>query len=158
MIITPVIPENLLPGQTIKATAWEISKQPVFDIGNYILGRMPFNILNKTSVSMDIDTTKLLSPYVYVRVQYQFMDDSISDFTQPFLFEIEEFIGVTNTSIIKIPKISVNLDYQVVDETEVTYDYRTLLIGKDVTIGRLEHDSYENIVIYNNATLTIIDE
>ena len=101
MIITPVIPENLLPGQTIKATAWEISKQPVFDIGNYILGRMPFNILNKTSVSMDIDTTNLLSPYVYVRVQYQFMDDSISDFTNFFKYGCSRPIRKYATRVLK---------------------------------------------------------
>lgn len=148
MIITPVIPENLLPGQTIKATAWEISKQPVFDIGNYILGRMPFNILNKTSVSMDIDTTNLLSPYVYVRVQYQFMDDSISDFTQPFLFEIEEFIGVTNTSIIKIPKISVNLDYQVVDEEMVGH----LILSGD------EFRDYKEITTHAETIWSIVKD
>lgn len=114
--INPIIPAEFLPvGKTIKETAWEVSTQPLFNIENYIVGRMPFNIVNTTTATFAIDETGLLSKNLYIRVQYKFTDDTVSKFTKHFKFEIPDFIGFVSSSLIKIPEIKSHLSYSVVE-------------------------------------------
>ena len=77
--INPNIPAEFLPTKSILATAWEVSKQPVFSIENYIVGRLALNTVNKTSATFSIDESTLLSKDLFVRVQYKFTDGTVSD-------------------------------------------------------------------------------
>lgn len=109
--INPVIPSELLPVNIIEATAWEVSTQPVFNIENYIVGRMALNTVNKTTAEFAIDDTKLISKDLFIRVQYKFTDGTVSDFSDYFQFEIPDFIGYMFTSNIRIPDLAAYLQY-----------------------------------------------
>ncbi len=117
--INPIIPAEFLPTKSILATAWEVSKQPIFSIENYIVGRLALNTVNKTSATFSIDESTLLSKDLFVRVQYKFTDGTVSDFTDGFVYEIPDFIGYMYTSNIRIPKVTAYLNYVVVNESTV---------------------------------------
>lgn len=117
--INPIIPAEFLPTKSILATAWEVSKQPIFSIENYIVGRLALNTVNKTSATFSIDESTLLSKDLFVRVQFKFTDGTVSDFTDGFAYEIPDFIGYMFTSNIRIPKVTAFLNYSVVNETTV---------------------------------------
>lgn len=117
--INPIIPAEFLPSKSILATAWEVSKQPIFSIENYIVGRLALNTVNKTSATFSIDESTLLSKDLFVRVQYKFIDGTVSDFTDGFAYEIPDFIGYMYTSNIRIPKVTAYLNYVVVNESTV---------------------------------------
>ena len=117
--INPIIPAEFLPSKSILATAWEVSKQPIFSIENYIVGRLALNTVNKTSATFSIDESTLLSKDLFVRVQYKFTDGTVSDFTDGFAYEIPDFIGYMYTSNIRIPKVTAYLNYVVVNESTV---------------------------------------
>ncbi len=117
--INPIIPAEFLPTKSILATAWEVSKQPIFSIENYIVGRLALNTVNKTSATFSIDESTLLSKDLFVRVQYKFTDGTVSDFTDGFAYEIPDFVGYMYTSNIRIPKVTAYLNYVVVNESTV---------------------------------------
>ncbi len=117
--INPNIPAEFLPTKSILATAWEVSKQPVFSIENYIVGRLALNTVNKTSATFSIDESTLLSKDLFVRVQYKFTDGTVSDFTDGFAYEIPDFVGYVYTSNIRIPKVTAYLNYTVVNDSTV---------------------------------------
>ena len=117
--INPIIPAEFLPTKSILATAWEVSKQPIFSIENYIVGRLALNTVNKTSATFSIDESTLLSKDLFVRVQYKFTDGTVSDFTDGFAYEIPDFVGYMFTSNIRIPKVTAYLNYVVVNESTV---------------------------------------
>lgn len=117
--INPIIPAEFLPSKSILATAWEVSKQPIFSIENYIVGRLALNTVNKTSATFSIDESTLLSKDLFVRVQYKFIDGTVSDFTDGFAYEIPDFVGYMYTSNIRIPKVTAYLNYVVVNESTV---------------------------------------
>lgn len=119
--INPIIPAELLPSdKTINSTAWEVSTQPVFTIENYIVGRLALNTVNTTSATFDIDESKLLSKYLFVRVQFKFSDGTVSRFTDCFEYEIPDFIGFAYTSLIKIPVAEAYLKYENVNDNTIT--------------------------------------
>ena len=117
--INPIIPAEFLPTKSILATAWEVSKQPIFSIENYIVGRLALNTVNKTSATFSIDESTLLSKDLFVRVQYKFTDGTVSDFTDGFAYEIPDFVGYMFTSNIRIPKVTAYLNYVVVNNSTV---------------------------------------
>lgn len=117
--INPNIPAEFLPTKSILGTAWEVSKQPVFSIENYIVGRLALNTVNKTSATFSIDESTLLSKDLFVRVQYKFTDGTVSDFTDGFAYEIPDFVGYVYTSNIRIPKVTAYLNYAVVNDNTV---------------------------------------
>ncbi len=122
-MLTIELLESELPANIsdVVATSWEIAVYPNFKVENYIIGRMLESTVNRTSLDMAIDETKLVNKNVFYRYKHHYADNSTEDWCDYKTLNIEDAPLPSISSIIEIPNATSKIVYR--EEGDVLVGY-----------------------------------
>ena len=158
-MLTIELPVNEIPADIgdVVATSWELAVYPNFKVENYIIGRMLESTVNRTSLEMAIDETKLVNKNIYYRYKLHYTDNSTSEWIDYKTYNMEDAPLPSISSIIEMPKATAKVVYREEGEALAGYLCVSTSNFRDFT-GVSEHHKTLCTVTNNIGTVLYSEE